>query len=161
MSNNQLKGNMDIFNGLSNLKILNLSSNLIEYVERNTFSNLLKLKVVDLSGNLIFKIKQDSFNGLVNLRELYLNHNRRNMKIENSSFNDFNSIQTIYLSRSIFDYSDNKLVLINTFKDFTLNDDFYDCDLVFEFLKFNILFNLKTDNDYSNYLFNCQFLELK
>lgn len=34
---------------------------------------------------------------------------------------------------------------------------FYDFVLVFELIKFNIQYNLKTESDYNNYLSNCQY----
>ena len=43
----------------------------------------------------------------------------------------------------------------------TLNESFYDCDRVFELIRFNIQYNLKTESDFSDYLANCQSMKLK
>ena len=42
-----------------------------------------------------------------------------------------------------------------------LNELFYDCGLVFEFIRFNILYNLKTESYFNDYLVNCQLSKLK
>jgi hypothetical protein len=170
-----------LFNSLTSLKFLNLSSNLIEIIRMDTFSNLLKLEVVDLSNNKIHLIKENSFDGLINLRDLYINNNEPNMKIENSSFYKFESIKTMFIDRSILNYSFNKLVFIEMIKNknllhnktilewnfyqafnlIDLNDTIYDCEVVIEFLKLNILYDLKSETDYDAYLSNCQVMNKK
>jgi hypothetical protein len=179
LSNNKLDlvNNTDIlFNALTNVKFINLSSNYIELIQLNTFSNLLKLKVLDLSNNKIHFIQKNSFNGLVNLRDLYINGNEQNMKIENSSFNQFETIKTIFIDKYVLNDSFHKRIFIDmtnsknilhnktilewnyypAFNLIALNETAYDCDLVIEFIKFNIQYNLKTESDYNNYLSFCQ-----
>jgi hypothetical protein len=149
----------------------------MEFIQMNTFSNLLKLEVLDLSNNKIYSIKDNSFNGLINLRDLYINGNEPYLKIENSSFNQFETIRTIFLDKSILNNSFHKILFIDMikkknfihnktiivwsyFKAFnliTLNEPFYDCGLVFELIRFNIQYNLKTESDFSDNLYNCEF----
>ena len=149
----------------------------MEFIQMNTFSNLLKLEVLDLSNNKIYLIKDNSFNGLINLRDLYINGNEPYLKIENSSFNQFETIRTIFLDKSILNNSFHKILFIDMikkknfihnktiivwsyFKAFnliTLNEPFYDCGLVFELIRFNIQYNLKTESDFSDNLYNCEF----
>jgi hypothetical protein len=98
------------------------------------------------------------------------------MKIENSSFNQFETIKTIFIDKSILndslhkrifiDMIENKNILYNktilkwnyypAFNLITLNETLYDCDLVIEFIKYSIQYNLKTEMDYCNYLSFCQ-----
>ena len=129
-----------------------------------------------MSNNKVILIKENSFNGLINLRDLYLNENEQNMKIENSSFDKFETIKTIFIDRSILNDSIHKMIFINMVKNkniihktiiewsyysafnlITLNESFYDCELVFELIRFNIQYNLKTESDYNSYLSNCQY----
>jgi Leucine-rich repeat (LRR) protein len=184
ISNNKLdiRNNTEkLFNVLTNLKFLNLSSNSIEIVRKNTFLNLFKLRLVDLSNNKIYSVQQSSFNGLTNLRDLYLNQNQENMTIEKSSFIKFDAIKTIFVDKSILNDANHKLIFIDLVKKknmffnktilnrsyfhafylIALNDYAYDCELVFELLRFQIEFNLKTESDYYNYLAKCQNKKIK
>ena len=165
-----------LFNALSNIKMLNLSFNFIEIIRMNMFQNLFKLEVLDLSNNKIHSIKDESFKGLINLRDLYLNGNEQGLKIENSSFNQFEAIKTIFIDKTVLDDSLHKSIFIEMVKKknlihnktilkwsyfqafnlISLNETFYDCGLVFEFIPFNIQYNLKTESDFSDYLANCQ-----
>ena len=60
---------------------------------------------------------------------------------------------------------DNKTILkwdyFQAFNLIALNESFYDCSLVLEFIPFNIQYNLKTELDFSDYLANCQSNKLK
>jgi hypothetical protein len=172
-----------LFNSLTSIKLINLSTNYIELIQKNTFSNLLKLEVLDLRNNKIRLIKESSFNRLVNLRELYINKNEPNMKIENSSFNQFESIKNIFIDKSILNDSLHKRIFIEmtnnknildknnktilkwnyypSFNLIVLNESSYDCGLVFEYIKFNVQYNLRTESDYTNYLSNCQIMKIK
>ena len=135
-----------------------------------------KLEVLDLSYNKIHSIKDESFKGLINLRDLYLNGNEPDLKIENSSFRRFESIKTIYIDKPILSNSKHKSIFIDMVKNknyihnktilkwiyysafnlITLNESFYDCGLVFELIRYNIQYNLKTEADFTDYLENCQ-----
>ena len=132
--------------------------------------------MLDLSNNKISLIKDNSFNGLINLREVYINGNKPDLKIENSSFIRFDSIKTFFIDKSILNESFHKRIFIDMVKNknsihnktilkwsyfqafnlISLNDSFYDCGLVFELIKFNIQYNLKTEADFNEYLVNCQ-----
>ena len=122
--------------------------------------------MLDLSFNKIKSIKEYSFNGLINLRDLYINGNEPDLKIENSSFNRFEGIKTIFIDQFILNNSYHKNIFIdmvknknrihnktilkwNYFQSFnliTLSQSFYECSLVFEFIRFNIQYNLKTES---------------
>ena len=52
------------------LKKLNLSHNLIEFIGQDSFRNLISLKLLDLSFNRLLSIENNLFNGLVNLNDL-------------------------------------------------------------------------------------------
>jgi hypothetical protein len=184
ISNNKINlknSTQALFYSLTSIKLLNLSFNFIEFIRMNTFSNLLKLEVLDLSYNKINSIKEESFNGLINLRDLYINGNEQHLKIENASFSRFEAIKTIFLDKSILDYSNHKRIFIElvkiknfihnktilkwsyfqAFNLISLNESFYDCGLVFELIRFNIQYNLKTESDFYDYLSNCQPSEIK
>ena len=184
LSNNNINlenNTSSIFNALTNIKFLNLSFNFIEFIGMYTFQNLLKLEVIDLSHNKIHSIKHGSFKGLINLRELYINANEPNLKIENSSFSQFEAIKTIYIDKFILNDSYHKSIFIymienknfnhkktilkwsffQAFNLITLNESFYDCNLVFEFIRFNIQYNLKTESHFNDFLSNCQSSYLK
>jgi Leucine-rich repeat (LRR) protein len=184
LSNNKLNlenSSQTLFNPLTNIKLLDLSFNLIEFIQTNTFSDLLKLEVLDLSNNKIYLLEENSFSGLVNLRDLHINGNDPDLKIENSSFIQFETIKTIFIDKSILNVSFHKSIFIDMVKNknsihnktilkwnyfqafnlITLNESFYDCDLVFEFIPFNIQYNLKTESDFYEYLSNCQSSYLK
>ena len=117
-----------------------------------------------------------------NLKDLYL-QNEINMKIELNSFNRFNSIQNIYVSRQLLDNNLTQSIFINLIKNKNLlnhkkilhreyfksvnlitlnyfNFTQLDCELVLRFIRFNIHFNLKTDNNYDSFLNSCLSLTL-
>ncbi len=71
---NQIDGNA--FNGLQvNLRLLNLSFNLLGEIDSDTFTNLTDLRVLDLSHNHIGVLGYKAFSGLPKLRALYLTGN--------------------------------------------------------------------------------------
>ncbi|XP_069014787.1 toll-like receptor 5 [Embiotoca jacksoni] len=64
------------FNGLQgNLRMLNLSSNLLGEIYSHTFTYLTELRVLDLSHNHIGALGYKAFSGLSKLRALYLTGN--------------------------------------------------------------------------------------
>jgi Leucine-rich repeat (LRR) protein len=184
LSNNELNlanNTQVLFNSLTNIKLLNLSFNSIEFIRVNTFQNILKIEVLDLSYNRIHSIKEGSFKGLINLKDLYLNGNEPDIKIENASFHRFEAIKTIFIDRSILNNSNHKSIFIDMVKNknvkhnktilkwiyypsfnlISVHESFYDCGLVFELIRFNIQYNLKTESDITNYLANCHSSNLK
>ena len=74
---NQIKWlNGKTFNGLLQLKDLNLSFNQIELIDDyNTFSSVSNLNKLDLSNNLIEIVHRDAFNRLPFLIDLNLERN--------------------------------------------------------------------------------------
>ncbi|CAF0942263.1 unnamed protein product [Brachionus calyciflorus] len=66
------------FDGMVNLKRLNMSKNYLSKIQSN-FKNLKKLEYLNLSLNRISQIDEDSFNGLDNL--IYLNLSNNNLKL--------------------------------------------------------------------------------
>ena len=170
-----------LFNSLTSIKNLNLSFNSIEFTRNDTFKNLLKLELLDLSYNKIHSIKEGSFKGLINLRDFYVNGNEPGLTIENSSFNQFEDIKTIFLDKFYLNNSVHKSIFIDIVKSknmihkktilrwsyfqafnlITLNESYYDCGLVFELIRFNIQYNLKTESDFSEYLAYCYSSKMK
>ncbi|XP_039638511.1 toll-like receptor 5 [Perca fluviatilis] len=68
--------NRNAFNGLQgNLRMLNLSFNLLGEIYSYTFTNLTDLRVLDLSNNHIGALGDKAFSGLPKLRALYLTGN--------------------------------------------------------------------------------------
>ncbi|XP_059837149.1 leucine-rich repeat and immunoglobulin-like domain-containing nogo receptor-interacting protein 1 [Hypanus sabinus] len=58
------------------IRRLDLSSNLIEWLGRETFGNLTELQELDLNNNLVSNIEDEAFNGLPSLLTLRLSGNR-------------------------------------------------------------------------------------
>ena len=141
----------------------------------------MKLEVLDLSNNKIHSIREGSFRGFINLRDFYINGNEPGLKIENSSFNQFEAIKTILIDKSILNNPCHKSIFIDMVKNknsihnktilkwsyfqalnlITLNKTFYDCGLVFELIRFNIQYNLKTESDFKEYLAFCHHNRMK
>nr|QWW30853.1 TLR5M [Siniperca chuatsi] len=68
--------NRNAFNGLQgNLRMLNLSFNLLGEIYSHTFTNLTDLRVLDLSYNHIGVLGHKAFSGLLKLRALFLTGN--------------------------------------------------------------------------------------
>ena len=181
--------NAETFSYMSNLKLLNLSSNLIEIIPSFLFSNLLKLETLDLSLNLIHFISSYSFNNLISLRNLHINEqNGDYLKFEsNETFHECDSIQTIYLSKSILQHSNtgksNIEVLLNVFEvkkkqinktvlnrpyfkslfliSYYNDSKLYDCNLTLFFIRNNIHFNFKTETQIFDYFSQCFDLKIK
>ena len=62
----------------SYLNEVNISGNLLEELEQETFVNLPILEVLDISHNNLVTIKSGAFDAIPRLKKLYLNHNRLN-----------------------------------------------------------------------------------
>jgi Leucine-rich repeat (LRR) protein len=170
-----------IFSPLSSLKFLNLSSNQIEIIQSNLFDSLLKLETLDLSLNRIRFIHSFAFNDLLNLKNLHLEENDKNLLIEsNTSFSHLDSIQNIYLSKSILNDENvkvflnlfvqktktqlNKKVLgISFYKSLFLSSKYtkYDCNLTLFFIRKNVHFNFKTETEIFDYFNECSLLTIK
>jgi hypothetical protein len=172
-----------IFSLLSNLKFLNLSSNQIEIIQSNLFDSLFKLETLDLSFNRIKFIQSFALNSILNLRNLHLNENDESLLIEsNSSFSHLDSIQNIYLSKSVlFNKNNNFKIFFNLFaqkqkqvnksvlgisfyKSLFLISEFYsqyDCNSTLFFIRRNIHFNFRTESNIFDYFDQCSLLVIK
>jgi Leucine-rich repeat (LRR) protein len=141
-------------------------------VPSRVFNSLKKLEVIDLSMNMIKLLENSSFYKLFNLKELYLNKNGLDMRIEVGSFIQLVSIQTVYVSKSILNGLNKKiftdlLIEKNKFSNKIILDKIYlksldivsvnesDCNLTIELIRLNLHFNLRTEQDWYNYLVNC------
>lgn len=163
---------------MSSLKFFNLSSNQIEIIQSNIFDSLFKLVTLDLSWNRIKFIHSFALDHLLNLRNLHLEENDQNLLIEsNSSFSRLDSIQNIFLSKSILNYENVKIFLnlfeqkaqsqlnknvlgISFYKSLFLSSKYpkYDCNLTLYFISRNVHFNFKTETEMFDYFNEC-FLE--
>ncbi len=170
-----------IFSPLSSLKFLNLSSNQIEIIQSNLFDSLFKLETLDLSWNRIRFIHSFAFNDLLSLRNLYLEENDQNLIIQsNTSFSRLDSIQNIFLSKSILNDENVKIFLslflqktksqtnknvlgISFYKSLFLISKYtkYDCNLTLYFISKNVHFNFKTETEIFDYFNECSLLTIK
>jgi Leucine-rich repeat (LRR) protein len=174
LARNKLESlNSDLFFNLDELKFVNLSSNRIKLVEGYTFNYLKKLEQIDLSRNWIRVLSDNSFFELHNLKELYIFENRPDLVIENASFIQLKSIQSIYLSKPMLT-SSNLGLFVELFNEKNRNHTRYilntsylksldlisfnevDCNMTLSLIKLNLHFNLKSDSDWVNYLNNCE-----
>ena len=172
-----------MFKSLQSLKYLDLSYNAIECVPAFLFSGLFKLEALDLSCNKIYSLENFALNKLNSLRNLHLNDNNDHLKM-NGNFSELNALQNIFISKSILN-DESKRVFIDLFrclnikassrnsrpylKSLSLITPYgsnsallsYDCDLTLYFIRKNIHFNLKTEDDIFNYFAECSQLVLK
>ena len=132
-----------------------------------------KLEVIDLSRNQIYLIQENSFYRLNNLKFLYIYQNSPKINITNGTFYGLNSINSIYLSKSILN-SFTSSIFIDLLKQKNknqstniLNVDYFkslnlisfnetDCNLTLYFIRENVHFNLRTENDWHQYISNCE-----
>jgi Leucine-rich repeat (LRR) protein len=174
VSQQTLNSNPLMFKYLFSLKELNLSRNSIESLSSNFVHNLNKLVVLDLSENRIRFISERALNKLFNLKSLYLNGNADDLKFESYlSFTGLVSIKNVYVSKVVLENSEfNKCFFKQLFSQnemksskrvisgvqfySSLNiltvESFVDCKLILSFARYNVLFNLKSDVDFDNYL---------
>lgn len=91
--------NRNAFEGLGQLKIVNLSRNEISEIESESFDKLLKLQVLDLSNNLIGSFENNTFELLSDLEVLILGHNRLTQLPENV-FDPLFNLKTLVMSHN-------------------------------------------------------------
>ena len=169
-----------IFASLGSLKSLNLSFNSIEVISSYLFSNLLKLESLDLSYNKIYLFEDYSMNKLNSLRYLHLHENAKRIEIRDTSFVALDAIQNVYVSKSILS-NETRRIFVDLFQNVnrnaeTRNKRLYfkslslvspgevsttDCDLTLYFIRRNIHFNLKTDQEMDQFLMECSHFILK
>jgi hypothetical protein len=128
-----------------------------------------------------FFLKEESFNSLLNLRNLHLEENDQNLIIEsNTSFSRLDSIQNIFLSKSILN-DENVKIFLNLFVQKTksqtnknvLGISFYRslfliskytkyyCNLTLYFISKNVHFNFKTETEIFDYFKECSLLTIE
>ncbi len=84
---------------MPNLKTIQLESDQIESIERNTFKNLKYLQTLSLQDNKLNQIYDFYFEKLFNLNELDLSDNSIEI-IEKNSFNDLKRLTKLNLNRN-------------------------------------------------------------
>lgn len=84
------------FQGLNNLKILQLQGNGIDYFPPDIFINLSNLNELELHFNCLIDIEEKLFSSLFNLEYLGLGHNQIGF-IENKSFNSLTKLNRLDL----------------------------------------------------------------
>ena len=88
-----------------------MSYNRIEFIELDSFQNLNELQMLDLRFNRLYSIENDLFNGLSNLNDLYLLNNFT-FSLHNQSFNYLTNISGIYLSQTMIE--ENKCIFMHS-----------------------------------------------
>ena len=87
----------DAFFHLSNLTVLDLSSNFLTWIEKNLFGRLVNLRQLFLNDNIIEAINSAAFHGLDNLIELNLSANRIS-HVNDTLFAKLSKLKTLNLS---------------------------------------------------------------
>ncbi|RWS03618.1 G-protein coupled receptor GRL101-like protein, partial [Dinothrombium tinctorium] len=82
------------FYGMSSLKSLDLSNQMLENISQNAFLGLRSLLTLDLSHNNLYKLEDGVFNGLHSLRSLDLSNNFLSI-ISPRVFNGLTSLQVL------------------------------------------------------------------
>ena len=105
---NKIKNTM--FDGITNLKILDLSYNYIVNLDSNTFEYLVNLNTLYLNNNYFDKIDKTMLNNLLNLRILNFISNYIS-EIGNNSFSAIINLKKLYLSKNKLKILNNKIFL--------------------------------------------------
>ncbi|CAG9836536.1 unnamed protein product [Diabrotica balteata] len=101
--------NSYIFRNCINLKYINMSQCLIEYVASDSFKSLQKLESINLSNNKIIAIESDTFHNLQNLIVLDISENNLE-SIKENAISNLDSLEEILVSRNNF-YETHKLTI--------------------------------------------------
>ncbi|ESO99429.1 hypothetical protein LOTGIDRAFT_53199, partial [Lottia gigantea] len=91
--------NQWLFEYLPNLHILRLSNNAIRNLRHGSFSGLKNLQSLDLSHNVLIHIELHAFGGLNHLVRLYLDHNQIT-ELNRSWFLSMSLLYEVYLSHN-------------------------------------------------------------
>lgn len=175
LKENGLKNlHVDCFKGLFRLEYLNLSGNFLVYLEENLFSDLKSLIDLDLSNNRLKNIGPNTFISMEYLLNLNLAQNCR-LIFEQNSLKGLNLLKNLKFSFSVFLnktnlYSISSSLRPNIYKNVnemvyyeSINIQFYFdrfqnaifCSSVVYFSKYNILLNLKTQEQFKNFIRLC------
>ena len=169
------------FDELVNLRHLNLSSNLIELLGERFLSQLFKLEVVDLYMNRIRWIEDFAFHRLTYLKSLYL-HDNQVFGVNYSAFFQLDSIQNVFMDKSVFESSLTRAVVLKLFAYknslffkrslrrtyfkslFIISsyvNDTYDCELTLYFIRNNVHFNFRSESEIFDYFDQCDQIRIK
>ena len=99
-----------MFEGITNLEILDLSYNYIDNLDNNTFEYLINLNTLYLNNNKFDKIEKTMLNNLLNLRILNFISNYI-LEIGNNSFSAIINLKNLYLSKNKLKILNNKIFL--------------------------------------------------
>lgn len=159
-----------------NLFHLNLSSNRIEVIEKEAFESLYSLKELDLSYNRIYFIEDDLFYGLNNIRDLYLRSDSF-IAFSFDSFSHMEAIKNIYINEDSLVELENKCLIINSLKRTRLRNiseyifyynsinlitqtiEFVNCELIYQYLEYNIHLNIKSEDRFEFFYSKCSYLD--
>ena len=86
-----------IFEGLTNLKLLNCGFNMVANIQPGAFEGLFYLQLLDLSNSMLSSLPAQLFTGLHNLQLIRLNFNRL-ASIDAGAFSQLSQLQEIDLS---------------------------------------------------------------
>lgn len=111
------------FQGLQQLIVLYLSSNVIEIIDSGAFEDNPKLEVLDLYNNSIRHLYHDLFDPLENLNELHLNSNKL-QSIDSKTFINLAQLKVISLDDNQLEVIDEKMLKNNkNLEEIRLNDN--------------------------------------
>ena len=134
------------FQGLNNLRILQLQGNGIDYFPPDIFKNLSNLTEIEFHFNCLIDIEEKLFSSLINLEYLGLGHNQIGF-IENKSFNTLTKLNRLDLHsnclRKIKKQWFSKLKNLNTLN-LSKNFENSSYGFVFKSELFELLADLKT-----------------
>ncbi len=94
--------NESVLSELPSLRLLDLSSNLIQEIDDKAFAGNPKLTMINLSGNLIEQIPEKLFEGFGELQEIYLCQNRL-QQLDDSIFSRNLNLKTVILKNNLID----------------------------------------------------------
>ncbi|KAK6175977.1 hypothetical protein SNE40_014349 [Patella caerulea] len=89
-----------LFEYLPNLHILRLSNNAVRELKHGSFSGLKNLQCLDLSHNILQHVELHAFGGLNHLARLYLDHNKLT-DLDRSWFLSMSLLYEVYLSHNL------------------------------------------------------------
>lgn len=115
--------NGNAFEGMNQLKLLNLSHNEISNLETENFASLVDLQRLDLSHNKIETIEVNAFACLKELEELNIEHNLI-IKVPCDTFDSLLNLKVLVLSfNRIRELSGETFTEINVIEEFYINNN--------------------------------------
>lgn len=115
--------NQNAFEGMNQLKVLNLSSNQISRLEAKNFASLVDLRQLDLSFNSIASVEVNAFDGLKELEKLNLEHNKIT-KVPFDTFDSLLNLKVLILSfNQIRELSEESFTVINVIEEFYISNN--------------------------------------